>query len=93
MLVNRNTEDTNVILGKESDVLYGPGYIEDVLCGKRFRIFSDYDQQFLTMHPARLFDGMTFAQLKRMQIDIETRTGTMEESESGYRWKHTYAFI
>ena len=42
--------------------------------GKRFRIFSDYDQQFLTMHPARLFDGMTFAQLKRMQIDIETRT-------------------
>ena len=38
VLVNRNTEDTNVILGKESDVLYGPGYIEDVLCGKRFRI-------------------------------------------------------
>jgi 23S rRNA (uracil1939-C5)-methyltransferase len=38
VLVNCNTEDTNVILGKESDVLYGPGYIEDVLCGKRFRI-------------------------------------------------------
>ena len=38
VLVNRNTEDTNVILGKESDVLYGPGYIEDILCGKRFRI-------------------------------------------------------
>ncbi len=38
VLVNRNTEDTNVILGKETDALYGPGYIEDVLCGKRFRI-------------------------------------------------------
>ena len=38
VLVNRNTEDTNVILGKVSDVLHGPGYIEDVLCGKRFRI-------------------------------------------------------
>ena len=38
VVVNRNTEDTNVILGKENDVLYGPGYIEDVLCGKRFRL-------------------------------------------------------
>ncbi len=38
VLVNRNNEDTNVILGKENDVLYGPGYIEDVLCGKRFRV-------------------------------------------------------
>ena len=38
VVLNRNTADTNVILGKENTVLYGPGYIEDVLCGKRFRI-------------------------------------------------------
>ena len=42
--------------------------------GRRFRIFSDMCQQFLTLHPARLFDGMTFQKLKRMQIDIETRS-------------------
>ena len=38
VLLNHNTEDTNVIMGKKETVLYGKGYIEDVLCGKRFRI-------------------------------------------------------
>ncbi len=38
VLLNHNTEDTNVILGKQNTVLYGDGFIEDVLCGKRFRI-------------------------------------------------------
>lgn len=38
VLLNFNTEDTNVIMGKKEKVLYGKGYIEDILCGKRFRI-------------------------------------------------------
>lgn len=38
VLLNHNTENTNVIMGKKETVLYGKGYIEDVLCGKRFRI-------------------------------------------------------
>ncbi len=38
VLLNHNTEDTNVIMGKTETVLYGKGYIEDILCGKRFRI-------------------------------------------------------
>lgn len=38
VLLNHNTEDTNVIMGKTETVIYGKGYIEDVLCGKRFRI-------------------------------------------------------
>lgn len=38
VLLNHNTEDTNVILGKKNTVLYGDGYIEDILCGKRFRV-------------------------------------------------------
>lgn len=38
VLLNHNTEDTNVIMGKKETVLYGKGYIEDILCGKRFRI-------------------------------------------------------
>ena len=33
VLLNHNTEDTNVILGKKNTVLYGDGYIEDILCG------------------------------------------------------------
>ncbi len=38
VLLNINTEDTNVIMGKEEKILYGKGYIEDILCSKRFRI-------------------------------------------------------
>ncbi len=38
VLLNHNTEDTNVIMGKEETVIYGKGYIEDILCGKKFRI-------------------------------------------------------
>jgi|GEM_PF-176482 len=40
VVLNVNTEKTSVILGKEEKVLYGPGYIEDELCGCRFRISS-----------------------------------------------------
>ncbi len=38
VLLNHNTENTNVIMGKTETVLYGKGYIEDILCGKKFRI-------------------------------------------------------
>lgn len=36
--ININTEDTNVILGRECRLLYGTPEIEDVLCGLRFRL-------------------------------------------------------
>ncbi|MBQ7250608.1 MAG: 23S rRNA (uracil(1939)-C(5))-methyltransferase RlmD [Bacilli bacterium] len=35
---NVNPRHTNVILGDFERVLYGPGFIEDMLCGIRFRI-------------------------------------------------------
>lgn len=35
---NVNDEDTTMVLGGRSKTLYGTGYIEDVLCGLRFRI-------------------------------------------------------
>lgn len=40
VVLNTNTERTSVILGKQEKVLFGPGYIEDELCGCRFRISS-----------------------------------------------------
>ncbi len=36
--INVNTQKTNVILGEHCSVLRGKPYIEDVLCGRRFRI-------------------------------------------------------
>ena len=44
VLVNVNREKTNVILGSENHILYGPGFIEDSLCGVPVRLgpFSFY---------------------------------------------------
>ena len=38
VVLNENTKQTNVVLGQKYHPLYGNAYIEDVLCGKRFRI-------------------------------------------------------
>lgn len=35
---NINGRNTSMVMGDREQVLYGKGYIEDVLCGKRFRI-------------------------------------------------------
>ena len=37
-----------------------------------FRLFSDLTQQFLIEHDLRLFGGMTFPEIRRLQFDIET---------------------
>lgn len=38
ILINVNNKRTSMILGAKEQVIYGKGYIEDVLCGKRFKI-------------------------------------------------------
>ncbi|MBE6661936.1 MAG: 23S rRNA (uracil(1939)-C(5))-methyltransferase RlmD [Ruminococcaceae bacterium] len=38
LMLNKNTKNTNVVLGRDYRTLAGEGYIEDILCGKRFRI-------------------------------------------------------
>ncbi len=41
LVINTNTENTNVVLGKKFRTVYGKPYIEDVLCGLRFCISPD----------------------------------------------------
>ena len=38
VVLNTNCEDTNVVLGKHSKVLFGDGFITDSLCGLKFKI-------------------------------------------------------
>ena len=38
VVINSNTEKTNVIIGKKCRTIYGDGYITDELCGLKFRI-------------------------------------------------------
>ena len=47
---NINGMSTSMVLGKRNQVLYGKGYIEDVLCGCRFRISPD---SFYQINPAQ----------------------------------------
>lgn len=47
---NINNMSTSMILGKRSKVLYGKGYIEDVLCGCRFKISPE---SFYQINPSQ----------------------------------------
>ena len=40
VIQNVNDRCTSLVLGERETVLYGPGYITDILCGLRFRISS-----------------------------------------------------
>lgn len=40
IVINVNDRNTTMVLGNRETVIYGKGYIEDMLCGKRFRISS-----------------------------------------------------
>lgn len=40
IILNENKRDTNVILGNKEEILYGRGYIYDILCELKFKISS-----------------------------------------------------
>ena len=56
IVMNVNKERTNVILGKQEKVLYGPGYIEDHICGCVFRISSSSFYQTNPIQAEALYD-------------------------------------
>ncbi len=80
IVINVNKEKTNVIFGKTCRNLYGGGYIEDVLCGCRFRISM---LSFYQVNPAqaeKLYDkAAQYAGLsgKETVLDLYCGTGTI----------------
>ena len=55
IVLNVNPDDTNVILGKTCIPLYGDGYIEDELCGLRFRLSALSFYQVNALQAERLY--------------------------------------
>ena len=53
---NINNRGTSMILGDKEHVLYGPGFIVDELCGKRFRISSKSFYQINPVQTEILYD-------------------------------------
>lgn len=50
VVLNVNDRMTSMVLGDRNIVLYGKGYIEDVLCNNRFRISA---QSFYQINPVQ----------------------------------------
>ncbi|MBE7002266.1 MAG: 23S rRNA (uracil(1939)-C(5))-methyltransferase RlmD [Ruminococcaceae bacterium] len=57
LVLSVNTKDTNGILGDEEIVLYGPGYIEDTLCGLTFRLSPRSFYQINHHQAQRLYEA------------------------------------
>ena len=80
VLLNVNAEKTNVVLGSENRVLYGDGYIEDELCGKRFRISPLSFYQVNHDQAERLYEKAAEFALTpdtKVLLDLYCGTGTI----------------
>ncbi len=80
IIQNINRKKTSMVLGESETVLFGNGYIEDELCGLRFRISS---KSFYQVNPAQTeilyrtaidFAGLTG---KEVVLDAYCGTGTI----------------
>ena len=56
IIQNVNGRDTSMVLGDKENILYGKGYIEDILCGCRFRISSKSFYQVNPVQTEVLYD-------------------------------------
>ena len=86
ILLNVNAQNTNVILGSESHILYGPGYIEDTLCGVPVRLGPLSFYQVNTLAAERLYGvAAQYAQLTPDDalLDLYCGMGTIGLSMAG----------
>lgn len=80
VVFNSNKEKTNVILGSKNRVAYGNGYIEDILCGKRFRISPLSFYQVNRSQAEKLYTiARDYAELKKgdVLLDLYCGAGTI----------------
>ena len=76
VIQNINTRDTNVILGEKESVLYGSGYIEDILLGVKFKISSKSFYQVNPIQTATLYSkAIELADLKPTDRVLDTYCG------------------
>ena len=80
VVMNINDKFTSLVLGARENVLYGKGYIEDVLCGKTFRISPRSFYQINPLQTEVLYaTAMEYAGLtgKETVLDAYCGTGTI----------------
>ena len=73
---NINGRNTSMVLGDKEHVLYGKGYIEDVLCGLRFRISSRSFYQINSAQTEKLYaKAMELAELTGNETVLDAYCG------------------
>ncbi len=80
IVMNINNKKTSMILGEREIILYGKGYIEDILCGKKFRISPKSFYQVNPIQTEILYNkAIEFAKLtgKERVIDAYCGIGTI----------------
>lgn len=87
IVVNLNNRNTSMILGEREQIIYGKGYIEDVLCGKRFKISSKSFYQVNSVQTEILYGkAIEYAKLKATEriMDAYSGIGTIGIIASDY---------
>ena len=73
---NINGGNTNLVLGNNQKILYGSGYIEDILCGCKFRISPKSFYQINPVQTQVLYNtAMDYAQIKGNELLLDTYSG------------------
>lgn len=80
MVINVNPRHSSAVFGEKEIVIYGPGYIEDTLQGKVFRISPKSFYQINPIQTEKLYSvALEFAHLtgKETVLDAYSGTGTI----------------
>lgn len=76
VVLNVNDKRTSMVLGERETTIYGKGYIEDVLCGLRFRISSKSFYQINPVQTEKLYGkAMELAGLSGTERVIDAYCG------------------
>lgn len=77
IVVNVNDKRTSMILGEKEQVIYGKGFIEDELLGKRFRISPKSFYQINPLQTEKLYKkAKEYAGLTGKEIVVDAYCGT-----------------
>ena len=76
VVINVNDKKTSMVLGERNIVVYGKGFIEDILCGKKYRISPHSFYQINSVQTEVLYrKAIEFAGLKGKEIVIDAYSG------------------
>ena len=76
IIQNINAENTSMVLGDREIILYGKGYIEDILCGLKFRISSKSFYQVNPIQTEKLYtQALKLAKLEKDMYILDAYSG------------------